>query len=409
MTKPRNSALLLALALVLAFSGCDAARKARQTGTDIKDKAAKSVSGQAHADTIKIGAIFSVTGSASYLGEPEKKTAEMLEEQINAAGGVLGKKLDIIVYDDEGDEAKTQELAKKLLFEDQVLAVIGPSRSGNTMAIKDLMTQNKTVLISCAAAEAIVDPLSPWVFKVYQKDSFVARHILQHLKDSGITRIAMLYGNTGFGQEGFRQMKAFAPEFGVTIGYDAHYEPSATEGDFETLLTKVKADRSLQAVVNWSILPAQSIVPSKMKQLGLNLPLYHSHGFGNIQYARNAGGAAEGVIFPAGRLIVAYDLPDDHPQKNVLVNYRRAYEERFKEDISTFGGHAYDAIYILVNALEKAGVSDDKEALRKAVESVEFMGTGGMYRYSPEDHNGLGMDSLDLLTIRNGEFGLLNQ
>ena len=403
------AALLPALVLALCLAGCDAARKAREKGTELKEKATEAVGADTDSDTIKIGAIFSVTGPASFLGEPEKKTAEMLQEQINAAGGVLGKPLEIIIYDDEGDEAKTQELAKKLLFEDEVVAIIGPSRSGNTMAIKDLMDENKTVLISCAAAEAIVDPVSPWVFKVYQKDSFVARHILQHMQDNGITNIAVLYGNTGFGQEGLKQMKAFAPEYGVSIGYEAHYDPSATEGDFETLLTQVKAGPSLQAVVNWSILPAQSIVPRKMEQLGIGLPLYHSHGFGNIQYARDAGEAAEGVIFPAGRLIAAYELPDGHPHKDVLVNYRSAYEERYGEDISTFGGHAYDAIYILVNAFKNAGTADDKAALRHAVESLEFPGTGGMYRFSPEDHNGLGMDSLEMLTIRHGGFALLNE
>jgi branched-chain amino acid transport system substrate-binding protein len=409
MTRNRITALVLAVVVAVVFAGCDAARKAREKGTEIKDKTTVAVSGKTESDTIKIGAIFSVTGSASFLGAPEKKTAEMLQEQINAAGGVLGKQLEIIIYDDEGDESKTQELAKKLLFEDQVLAIIGPSRSGNTMAIKEFMDENKTVLISCAAAETIVDPISPWVFKVYQKDSFVARHILKHMQDNGIANIAVLYGNTGFGQEGLKQMKAFAGQFGVTIGYEAHYDPAATEGDFETLLTKIKADPSIQAIVNWSILPAQSIVPRKLKELDIALPLYHSHGFGNIQYARDAGDAAEGIIFPAGLLIAAYELPADHPQKDVLVNYRRAYEDRYNEDISTFGGHAYDAINILVSALETAGTDGDKAALRDAVENVSFLGTGGMYRYSPEDHNGLDMDSLEMLTIRDGKFTLLNQ
>jgi branched-chain amino acid transport system substrate-binding protein len=407
------------LSLLMAFAvfagtliGCQAAKDAREKGTEaaktVKETVKEKVGGETKAETIKIGAIFSVTGKASFLGEPEKKTVEMLEEQINANGGINGTPIDVIVYDDEGDETKTQELAKKLLFEDQVVAIIGPSRSGNTMAIKKLMNDNQTVLVSAAAAEAIVAaPDNEWIFKTPQKDSFVAQHILQHMQDNGITNIAVLYGNTGFGQEGLGQIKAFAPDYGVEVGFESPFEPSATEGDLETLLTKVKSNGKLQAVVNWSILPAQSIVPKKMKQLGISIPLYHSHGFGNIKFVEAAGDAANGVIFPGGRLLVANGLADDDPQKVVLVGYKEGYESRYAEEVSTFGGHAYDALWIVVNAIEEAGA--DKAAIRDAVENATFVGTGGMFNFSPEDHNGLGMDSLSMLTVKNGSFALLEQ
>jgi branched-chain amino acid transport system substrate-binding protein len=400
--------LLLALAAFAgSMVGCKAAKQAREKGTEAAKNIKEKVGGEAKGEAIKIGAIFSVTGKASFLGEPEKKTVEMLEEQINAAGGINGSPIDVIVYDDEGDEAKTQELAKKLIFEDEVVAIIGPSRSGNTMAIKDFMGQNKTVLISAAAAEAIVEPLNPWVFKTPQKDSYVARHLLQQMQDAGITKIAVLYGNEAFGQEGLKQIKAYAADHGVQIAAELAYEPAATEGDLETLLTKVKADASLQAAINWTILPAQSIVPKKMKELGIKIPLYQSHGFGNIKYVEAAGDAANGIIFAGGRLLVAHNLPDGDPQKKVLVDYKEAYESRFAEEVSTFGGHAYDALWIVVNAIKEAGT--DKAAIRDAIENSTFIGTGGVFKFTPTDHNGLGMDSLSLLTVKNGSFALLEQ
>ena len=228
------------------------------------------------------------------------------------------------------------------------------------------------------------------------------------MQEHGISKIAVLYDNTGFGQEGMRQIQAYAGQFGVTIGVELPFEPAATEGDLETLLTKVKSDKSIQAVVNWSILPAQSIVPQKMKQLGMTLPLYQSHGFGNIKFVEAAGDAANGIIFPGGRLLVAQTLSDDDPQKAVLVKYKDDYEDRFSEEASTFGGHAFDGLYLVVKAIEKAG-SADKAAIRDALETMSFVGTGGVFQMTPEDHNGLGMDSLEMLTVKDGNFALLEE
>ncbi|RMG71565.1 MAG: branched-chain amino acid ABC transporter substrate-binding protein, partial [Nitrospirae bacterium] len=113
-------------------------------------------------------------------------------------------------------------------------------------------------------------------------------------------------------------------------------------------------------------------------------------------------------IFPAGRLLVAESLPDSDPQKPVLIKYKRDYESRFHEEASTFGGHAYDALMILVKAIEKAGF--DREAVRDAIENMKgFVGTGGVFNFSPKDHNGLDINSFVMLTVKNGKFTLLKQ
>jgi len=359
--------------------------------------------GQSETGTIKIGAILAVTGGASFLGSPEAKTIEMLADQINADGGINGREIELIIKDSAANPEKAISFAKQLIEEDQVLAIIGPSTSGETMQIKDLCESYKTPLVSCAAAEAIVNPVASYVFKTPQKDSYVAELIFKTMNDMGITRIGVVAANSGFGNAGKGQLEKYAPEYGIEIALAETYDRAAT--DLTAVLTKIKAE-DVQAVVNWSIVPAQAIVPKNMKQLGMDVPLFQSHGFGNIQYVIAAGEAAEGIIFPAGRLLVADELPDSNPQKATLVAYKDAYESKYDEPASTFGGHAFDALTIITAAAET--VDDlNRETLRDAIENLTGVpGTGGVFNFSAEDHNGLGMDSLAILTVKNGAFAL---
>jgi branched-chain amino acid transport system substrate-binding protein len=354
-------------------------------------------------EPIKVGAIFAITGGASYLGAPEQKTAEMLVEKLNAQGGVLGRPIQLIVKDSGGSPEKAISFAKQLIEEEKVLAIIGPSTSGETMAIKDLCQGAQTLLISAAAAETIVEPVAPYVFKTPQKDSYAAVWIYRTMQQMGIRRIGVVADNAGFGKGGKVQLEKYAPEHGIEIAIAEVYDAAAT--DLTGVLTKLRA-QNIQAVVNWSVAPAQSIVAKNMKQLGMEIPLFQSHGFGNIQYVTAAGQAAEGILFPAGRLLVADVLPDSHPQKKLLQDYKTAYESRFNEQVSTFGGHAYDALLVLSEAIQKAG-STDKEKVREALENLKgIVGTAGIFNFSVTDHNGLAMDSFELLTVRDGRFVL---
>jgi len=360
--------------------------------------------GESEKETIKIGAIFAVTGGASFLGAPEAKTAEMVVEELNTNGGVNGKQIELIIKDSSANPEKAISFAKQLIEEDQVVAIIGPSTSGETMQIKDLCESYKVPLVSAAAAEAIVNPVASYVFKTPQKDSYVAKWIFSTMQSMGIKRIGVVAANSGFGNAGKGQLEKYAPEFGIEVAIAETYDRAAT--DLTALLTKLKA-QNVDAVVNWSIVPAQSIVPKNMKQLGMDILLFQSHGFGNIKYVEAAGEAAEGIIFPAGRLLVADKLPDSNPQKKTLVAYKTAYESKYGEAASTFGGHAYDALMLVVEAMKKAN-STDRTEIRNALESIKgFPGTGGIFSFSASDHNGLGMDSLEMLTVRDGQFDLL--
>jgi branched-chain amino acid transport system substrate-binding protein len=353
---------------------------------------------------IKVGAILAVTGGASWLGAPEAKTLEMLVEEINEGGGMDGHPVELVIKDSQASAEKAISFAKQLIEEEQVLAIIGPSTSGESMAIKDICQEGKTILLSCAAAETIVDPVAPYVFKTPQKDSYAAIKIFQTMNAMHIKRIGVLVGNTGFGNGGKAQLEKYAPEHLIEIAIAEVYDSGAT--DLTGVLTKIKA-QNVEAVVNWSIVPAQSIIPKNMRQLGMEAPLFQSHGFGNIRYVEAAGEAAEGIIFPCGRLLVADVLPANHPQKDLLVNYKKKYESRYGEDVSTFGGHAYDALIILEAGIEKAG-SIETAAVRDAIESLRgVVGTAGIFNMSPSDHNGLGLDSFEMLTVKNGKFVLL--
>lgn len=357
----------------------------------------------AEAAPVKVGAIFAVTGGASFLGAPEKQTAEMFVEKVNTAGGINGHKIELLVRDSGGVPEKAISLAKQLIDEDKVLAIIGPSTSGETMAIKDICQEGRTILLSCAAAEEIVEPIASFVFKTPQKDSDAARRIFETMKDLGISKVGVVTSNDGFGIAGGQQLAKLAPEYGITIAISETYDKQAT--DLTDVLTKVKSE-NVQAVVNWSIVPAQSLVAKNMKQIGLDVPLFQSHGFGNIKYVEQGGEAANGTIFPCGRLLVADVLPDSNPQKKLLVQYKNDYETRYHEAASTFGGHAYDALLLLTDAIQKAN-SVDVAKVRDALEGLQgVVGTGGIFNLSATDHNGLAKDAFEVLTVKDGKFAV---
>jgi branched-chain amino acid transport system substrate-binding protein len=350
--------------------------------------------------TVRIGAILAVTGPASNLGAPEARTLQMLVEDINAKGGVDGKPVELLLKDSGSSPEKAVSFARQLIEEERVLAIIGPSTSGETMAVKNIAEGGKTILLSCAAAEVIVNPVAPHVFKVAPKDSFAVDLIFDQMKKMGISRVGVLSSNTGFGKAGKEQVEKLAPRHGIQIVANEVYDKTAT--DLTAEATKLKSAR-IQAVLNWSIEPAQAIVLKNVKQIGLTVPVFQSHGFANIQYAKAAGTAAEGVIFPASRIMVADSLPANHPQKAVIQAYKKAYESRYKEDVSTFGGHAYDALMILVRAIKEKGLN--REGIRISIENMKgFVGTAGVFNFSPTDHNGLDISAFEMLTVRKGKF-----
>lgn len=354
-------------------------------------------------EVYKIGAIFSVTGPGSSLGIPEKNTIDMLEKEINESGGINGKKVQLVFYDDGSDETNARNRFNKLVNDDKVLAVIGPTLSGTSLAIVGMANENQIPLVSCAASVKIVEPVSErkWVFKTPQSDVLVGQRIIEYLKGKKITKVAIITVKNPFGASGKEQLEKLLPEANIEIVAKEEFN----EKDPDTLvqMTKIKAANP-QAVICWSTSPGAATVTKSMKvDLGMNIPLIMSHGVANKDYINLAGAAAEGVVFPAGKLLVANDLPDSDPQKKILVKYVNDYKAKYGQDPGTFGGHAWDALYVVVNAIKKAG--SDKAKIRDEIEKMKnFVGTAGIFNFSTSDHNGLTKDGLVMIKITNGKW-----
>ena len=352
------------------------------------------------AEPYKVGAVFAITGPAAWLGEPERNSVKMLQEEINAKGGINGHPLELVIEDTVGEETRAVLAVNKLINKDNVLAIVGPSRSGTTMAVIPIVEKAEVPLISCASAQEIVIPVKKWVFKTAQNDSDGVIKIYEKMKEMNLSKAAIISSTDGYGMEGRKHLKRFAPEMGITVVADETYGPKDT--DMTAQLTKVKGTDA-QAIINWSIVPGQTTVIKNRRQLGMTIQLFQSPGFGNIKYAQAAGDSAEGLLFPALRLLMVDVLPKDHPQKAILTKYKKDYESKFKSDVTTFGGHAYDALSLVVAALKAVG--PDRAKIRDHIENTKnFVGTGGVFNYSPEDHVGLHKDALEIYTVKNGAF-----
>jgi branched-chain amino acid transport system substrate-binding protein len=355
-------------------------------------------------EPIRIGSFLSVTGPAAFLGDPEQKTLELYVEKINAAGGVNGRKLQLTVYDSAGDAEKARAFTKRLIEQDKVDLIVGGSTTGETMAVVPLIEQAGMPFISLAGAVVIVEPVKKWVFKTPHSDRQACERIFVDMKGRGTTKIALISGAGGFDKSMRGQCMAVAKNHGIEIVADEAYGTGDT--DMTAQLSKIKATPGVQAVLNCGFGQGPAIVTKNYKQLGIAAPLYQSHGVASKGYIQLAGDAAEGVRLPAAALLVAETLPDADPQKKVVLGYKREYESRFKSDVSTFGGHAYDGLMIAVQALKKAG-STDKAKVRDAIESVRgLMGTAGVFNYSPTDHVGLDVSGFRMLEIRKGDWTL---
>lgn len=359
----------------------------------------------AHAE-IKIGAVLAVTGPASFLGDPEKKTLEMYVDDINANGGVNGQKINLIVYDSGGNPNKAKTFATRLIEEDKVDAAIGDSTTGATLAIMPAFEEAGIPLISLAGAIQIIQPVRKWVFKTPHTDTMACAKIFEDLKKRKLTNIAMISGTGGFGKSMSAECHKVAPQYGVKIIHDETYGPR--DNDMTPQLTNIKNTDGVQAVVNPGFGQGPAIVVRNYRQLGIKVPLYESHGVASKQFIKLAGDAANGVRLPAAALLVADKLPDSDPQKKVVVDYKNTYEKKTGQEVSTFGGHAYDALMILVGAMKRAG-SADKAKVRDEIEKTKgFVGTGGVVTMSAKDHLGLNLSAFRMLEIKNGDWALVN-
>lgn len=358
------------------------------------------------AEPIKIGSILSVTGPAAFLGDPELKTLQLYVEELNKNGGVLGRQLQLIHYDDGSDANKANGFAKRLIDDDKVDILIGGTTTGATMSVVPLAEKANIPFISLAGAVVIVEPVKKWVFKTPHTDRMAAEKVFEDMKKRSITKVALLSETSGFGQSGKKETEGVAAKYGITLVANETYGPKDT--DISPQLTKIKNAPGVQAVFVFGLGQGPAIVTKNYKQLGITLPLYQSHGVASDDFLKLAGPAAEGVRLPSPAQLIPGKLAANDPQKPVVAAYELAYKTRYKQDVSTFGGYAYDGLMIAVDAIKRAG-GTDKAKVRDAIESTkDYVGSSGKVTMSPTDHMGLDLTSFRMLEIKGGDWAIAN-
>jgi branched-chain amino acid transport system substrate-binding protein len=365
----------------------------------------------ASAQEYRIGFVSAITGPASSLGVPERDVAVMLQKELEAKGGITGPDgknhpVKILIHDDESKADTTVRLAKKLIAEDRVHVLIASSQSPTSLAVVPVVTEAKVPLISMGSSHAIVTPVKErfWVLKTPQSNIHVSTHQVKYLKAKGVKKVASLYVNDAFGEDSRRGLAAAIKDSGIEVVYEDKFEQA--DKDMTPQLTKVKASGA-QALVVHAIPPSASIITKQFRDLGLTIPLIHNHGVGNKPFIDLAGGAADGVIFPVGKMLVAESLGDDDPQKRVLLDFVAWYEKGTGKPRSTFAGHAWDALQMTVMAFGKVAptmaLDEARAKIRDELEKVRhFAGTGGIFNMSTEDHVGLDERSMVLVRIEGG-------
>ncbi|MGS4886387.1 ABC transporter substrate-binding protein [Roseibium sp. MB-4] len=352
---------------------------------------------------IKLGASLSASGPAAFLGDPEAKTLYMLVDDLNAKGGINGEKIELVIYDDGGDPNKARTFATRLVEDDEVVAIIGGSTTGTTMSILSVAEDEGIPFISLAGAIQIIDPVREYVFKTPHTDRMACEKIFTDMQKNGITKIGMISGTGGFGASMEAQCADVSGNYGVEILVQETY--SRQDADMTPQLTKIKSTDGVEAVLNPGFGQGPAIVTRNFAQLGIDLPLYQSHGVASDGFIELAGKeAAEGVRLPGTALLIADIMEEGDPQKEVVIAYKTAYEEEYGEAVSTFGGYAHDAFRLMTDAMARAG-SSDPSAIRDALEATSGMvGTTGTYTFSPDDHLGLDLSAFRMLEIRGGKW-----
>lgn len=355
------------------------------------------------ADPIKIGSVLSVSGPAAFLGDPELKTLQLYIEKINAEGGVLGRKLELVHYDDGSDAAKANSFTKRLIESDKVDVLIGGTTTGATMAMAPLVEKASLPFISLAGAVVVIDPVKKWVFKTPHTDRMAAEKVFEDMKKRGISKVGLLSETSGFGASGRKETQAVAAKYGITLVADETYGPKDT--DITAQLTRIKSVPGVQAVFVFGLGQGPAVVTKNYGQLGMTaLPMYQSHGVASDEYLKLSGKAAEGVRLPTPALLIANALPAADVQKTIVTGYDKMYKDKYKMDPSTFGGYALDALNLSVDAIKRAG-GTDREKVRAALETTKgFVGTTGVFNMTPANHMGLDLSAFRMVEVKNGDW-----
>ena len=363
--------------------------------------AASNVAGQ-----VKIGVIVSATGPAASLGIPEKNTVAMCPKTIG------GKSVDYIVQDDGTDTTNAVQVTKKLVSENNVDAIIGTSTTPATLAMLDVIADAETPTISLASSIRIIDPVDAkraWMFKTPQTDVMMAGAILEHMAKSGVKSIGYVGFNDALGEAFFAEVDKAAKARGVPLVASERFSPKDTSVVGQTL--KVIAAKPDAVIIGASGTPA-ALPARTLVEHGYKGKLYFNHGVANNDFLRVGGKDVENGFVPASPVIVASQLPDNHPSKKLAQEYVRMYEAaNGPGSVAAYGSYAWDACLELAHAIPQAlkagqpGTKEFRRALRDALEGIkELSVTNGAVNMSKTDHLGLDARARVMVQIKDGKW-----
>jgi branched-chain amino acid transport system substrate-binding protein len=354
-------------------------------------------------EPIKIGAPLPLSGVVAFAGLPCKNSMEMIAEDVNKAGGINGRTIEIVYIDTEAKPDVAIRGVKRLIQKDKVTGIVGLLTSWCAMASLPVVEKHEVPTVIIAASSKIVEPVKKWVFKIPASDTIIVSKVLDHMTSHSIKRIAVMCSQDDYGDGGHRSLVAQAPDYGIDIVFDERF--AGDESDLTPLINKIKKTNA-QATVSWSSKRTPSIVAVNYRQLGLEIPLYLGHAALGQPFLDTAGKSAEGVLVASMKFAGAEELPDSDPQKKVMLDYRAAYKNKYGKETNQFAGGAYDGLNILVAALKKAGANNEK--LRNAIEQTRgFVATQGIFSYSPDDHGGVTKESMVMYTVIGGAWKIV--
>lgn len=365
------------------------------------------------AETIKIAGIFALTGRAAHIGTAQRDAVVLAIDEMNANGGINGKKLEIVMGDTESNPTKAVMALKKIIDSDDVVAIIGPTTTGTAMAMRPLIEKEKIPTFMHSGGDVILkaplskdDPASTpkWIFKSPYRAAHAMGKICEYMKNNDMKKVGFIYSNEGFGKDGLKNIRVQAPVFGIEIAAEEAFAPK--DVDMTVQLTRINA-KGVDAVIVWTVGPAMGIIPKNIKQLGIKAPVFECHGAGDPIFWKVAGEAGEGVMMPSTKIVVADQLKDSDIQKKKIQAYVKAYREKFNREPGTMVAYGADAAFIVLDAIKKAGA--DRARVRDAIENTSgYVGMSGVYKISATDHNGLSMDDIVMIRATKGGWALLD-
>lgn len=362
--------------------------------------AASLAAGAAFAQTkqvVKIGAIYPLTGSASFLGIPEERALRMKVDQINKAGGVNGKTLEVTVYDTEGNTNKAAQQLRRLAESDKVDIIFGPSSSGESLATIGLSNELQIPQIAHGGTEQIIKPTTKWVFNSLAVDRVALSYVLSYFKKKGIKTVALMTSADGYGQSGKNVFQSLLP--GTDIKIATAEEFNRTDADMTAQVLRAKQSGA-DAMLVWSALPAPTIIARNAQAVGYDKPIFNGYGAASNDLVEKAGSAGEGLYISSFRLLAPGSLSESDPVRPVTLRLYADYLKRYGEPPANFAQHSYDAVLILEAALKKIKGTVTRDNLRDAIETVDVIGSNGHFRFSPTDHGGLDSTSQPLVMLR---------